>query len=179
MSEHDYLYSAKLRSKFKYLLEYFEIDNVVYVGLPPANIFRAQDQMWWYYLCKQLEMPYIIVEKYKPWADELSNEGLNVVCDDVCNYEPPTSDSILLWSHGPEHVDKDIFINCLPKLLNWYVNVVVSMPYGVWEQGGKCNPYEEHRWNPYPEDLEELGFEYISTNGPKDNKGDLFGVYYD
>ena len=179
MSEHDYLYSQKLRDKFRDVVKYFEIDHIVYVGLPPKNVFRAPGQTWWYGFCDKQKIPYTIIERYAPWAEELKKEGLNAVCADVCEFIPPTENSLLLWSHGPEHVTKERFKKSLPKLLELYNNVFIAMPYGIWEQTSSINPYEEHKWHAYPKDLKELGFEYVDTNGPMDQKGDLFGVYYD
>lgn len=179
MSEHKYLYSSKLQGKFVECLEKYNIDNVIYVGLVPANIFRAPNQLWWDGLCKSKNISSIIIEIFKPWAEELSKEGFNVVCSDIGDYYPPEGNNLLLWSHGPEHIDKNDFKNFMSKLLPLYSNIIVAMPYGIWEQTSAVNPYEEHLWHAYPEDLIDLGFAYVDTNGPKDNKGDLFGVYYD
>ena len=178
MSEHKYLYSAKLQEAFRKALEYFEVDRVVYVGLPPRSVFRAPNQLWWVDICKELNIPFTIVERFEPWAEELKSEGFDVVCSDICSYVPDTDNALLLWSHGPEHVAKDEFKVCMEWFKDKYVNIVVAMPYGVWEQSSSINPYEEHKWHGDIEDLVELGFEYVDTNGPKDQKGDLFGVYY-
>ncbi len=178
MSEHDFLYSKTLQNKFREVLDYFEVDHLVYVGLPPGNVFRAPGQMWWYSICKEVNLPYTIIERFEPWANELKEEGHNAVCADVCEYIPPTDNSLLLWSHGPEHITKEEFKKCIPFFEDKYVNFIVAMPYGIWEQTSSVNPYEEHKWHADISDLEELGFDYIGTNGPKDHKGDLFGVYH-
>ena len=179
MSEHHFLYSHNLIFKTIDVVEYFDIDNIVYVGLPPENVFRYVRQLWWCEIVDYFNIDYTIVEIFQPWAEDLKNEGWNVVWSDVKDYVPESENSLLIWSHGPEHIEKEQFSNILPTLLDRYVNVVIAMPYGIWEQTSAVNPYEEHKWHAYPEDLERLGFEYVVTNGPKDNKGDLIGVYYD
>jgi hypothetical protein len=179
MSEHDNLYSDKLIKKFEDTVVKYDIKHVVYVGLPPKDVFRAKRQMWWLRICSEHMLGITLIEIFEPWAKNLIEEGFNVVCEDICNYDPVNTDSMLLWSHGPEHISKDEFNECLPNLVKKYKNICVAMPYGIWEQGSKINPYEVHKWHADVDDLISLGFDYVDTNGPKDDFGDLFGVYYD
>ena len=177
MSEHDFLYREGIQELFKTTVKKFNINRLVYVGLPPANIFRHKNQMWWQDICKDMSIDYVILEVFRPWYTELIKEGLPALCYDVCEYVPDLN-SLLLWSHGPEHVAKDEFEACLSRLVKLYTNIIVAMPYGVWEQTSSINPYEEHKWHADVNDLTDLGFDVVETNGPKDSFGDLYGVYY-
>jgi len=179
MGEHKHLYSEGLINKFKDVITKYEIKHLVYVGLPPKDVFRAEKQLWWVDVCDEFGIDYTIIELFEPWAKKLSEEGFDVVCDDVCSYIPDRDDSLLLWSHGPEHVSKSVFEGCISRLSKVYKNMVVAMPYGFWKQGGAVNPFEEHKWHADISDLTSIGFEFVDTNGPKDKFGDLYGVYYE
>ena len=177
MGEHDYLYSDDLIALLEEVCLKHGIKHIYYVGLPPKSVFRLDSQMRWQQLCDRLGIDYTIVEIFKPWAEELSKEGFNVVCADILKFEPTKSNSLLLWSHGPEHVPKDVFINTLPTLVKRYTEVFIAMPYGVWKQSSKINPYEYHHWSALPDDLRKFGFSVVRVNGEKDNFGDLYAVY--
>ena len=178
MGEHDFLYSNDSMSLLTKALKSYGIKHVYYVGLPPKSIFRINSQMRWKGVCDSLGVKYTLVEIFKPWCDELIDEGFDAICEDILELDPPIKGSLLLWSHGPEHVEKERFIQALPDLKTRYANMFIAMPYGIWNQGSKINPYEHHLWSAVPSDLKELNFSIVRTNGPKDRFGDMYALYY-
>ena len=92
---------------------------------------------------------------------------------------------VIAWHHGPEHVSKEEFTNCLSAIMDKCERAFwVGMPWGIWEQGDlKGNPNEKHLSAWLPEELEALGFEVWTLRldskppGP-DNHNVLVGVKF-
>lgn len=116
-----------------------------------------------------------VVEAYDKNVDELraAHAGtMEIVCDDIRTWEPPTLYDMVMWWHGPEHLPKDDFSPAMDKVSAIAQQVViVGCPFGEMEHGnGDDNPYEIHQAALYPKDFEGHGFE-VKTFGEADKVG--------
>jgi len=79
---------------------------------------------------------------------------------------------VVMWWHGPEHLQKDELSDALMKCYKTSnIMSVVACPWGVYKQGVVAgNPYERHLSYLYPEFFHELGWN-TDTIGTKDCEG--------
>jgi len=79
---------------------------------------------------------------------------------------------VVLWWHGPEHVESQLLRRTLQdiKKIARYM-VVLGCPWGIYPQDSLySNPYEVHVSHLYPEFFKELGYS-TETLGRKDTPG--------
>lgn len=83
-----------------------------------------------------------------------------------------TKYDIVMWYHGPEHVQENEVIPILQKLEE-HANkmVIIACPWGIYKKGKVGgNAYEAHTSHLYPELFESIKWE-TDTIGPKDVPG--------
>lgn len=118
------------------------------------------------------------------WKENLSHlPGFpirNRILGDVKDIEKLVKNQydVIFWWHGPEHLTKQEFTE-LQISFNLFSNtlIVIGCPWGKFEQGiVDGNPYEEHKHDWEPEELENLGYEVFKTVLPR--RRDLIGIKY-
>lgn len=181
MSEHRFRHSPATQQWVAEVTKNLKIDNVVYPGLCPRSIFRAENIFWWYKLLPQWETnqeKVIVVEFDKMMYNGLvkENEFSTIINADINDYIPPKN-SVLLWSHGCEHVRESyVKFNAVPRWKQQYKAMLFFAPWGRWDQPAGSNIYEEHKWMVYEQDFLDMGFK-VFTSGPKDGFGEIIGYW--
>ncbi len=102
-----------------------------------------------------------LVEAYAPNAQHHKARGLfeTVVQGTVQDLPDLPHFDLVMWWHGPEHVERASLPRILAHLEELAPLVVLGCPYGEYRQGAVGgNEYEIHRWSIYPDDLERLGY---------------------
>lgn len=91
---------------------------------------------------------------------------------DIRNMEIPETYDVVMWWHGPEHIEADRIKDVLERLEKIAVKILVlGCPFGVYKQGAEYgNPYETHHIHFTPEFFEERGFS-VETIGTKNIPG--------
>ena len=121
---------------------------------------------WWIRICEENNIDWKILEVFEGNVNDALNKGCpadkiilgNIL--DVNNY--PTIDCMLFW-HGPEHINKEIFIKTLPEIENKVNKLIIfGMPLGFEPQDVVYdNKYEIHLSEWQPSDWELLGYKTI------------------
>lgn len=124
-----------------------------------------------------------VVEAHPPYAEGLQSPYLrpgSVLCTDILDLAPDLPDNgydVVIWHHGPEHVERRAFEEVLPHLQRVAsIALYVGMPHGRWPQGDLGgNNYDRHLTHWQPEEIASLGFD-VHTFGPPDQQTSMFGV---
>lgn len=117
---------------------------------------------WWIKICEVNNIDWKIVEIFEGNVFDAVNKGCpkdKILLGDISNVDDlPKSDCLLFW-HGPEHLEKNKFLNILPLLEKKYKVLIFGMPLGE-EPQGSCygNPYEEHVSSWTTEEWQNLGY---------------------
>lgn len=96
---------------------------------------------------------------------------LKVIHGDITNYCDDKYD-VVMWWHGPEHVDREDLDkgidNCVKMAKNY---VILGCPWGNYKEHHFNNPYEDHKSSLQPEYFESKGFyvEVMGKEGPGSN----------
>ena len=118
---------------------------------------------WWVKFCNQNNIKWNILEIFKKNITDAIKIGCpenNIIEGDLLKTQTYKNyDCILFW-HGPEHVDKEIFLNKLPEIEKKANKLIIfGMPLGEEIQGQIYgNKWEEHisSWEKY--EWEKLGY---------------------
>ena len=112
-----------------------------------------------------------IMEIWEQNVDGLRSRFPNIIQGDIRDLKIPKAD-VVMWWHGPEHVEKKELPNILTALQKQANHhAVISCPWGTHEQGTSYgNPHENHISTLYPNFFENLGWK-TSVIGEKDVKG--------
>jgi hypothetical protein len=123
---------------------------------------------WWIKVCDANQIDWHIVEVFKPNVDDAISKGCppekihNLSIDDV--EKLPNADVLMFW-HGPEHLEKSKFLSLLPKLESKYTYLIFGMPLGDEPQGEAYgNPAERHISAWYPNDWKSLGYNVVEVH---------------
>tara|TARA_R100001509_G_C4854625_1_gene211261 strand:- start:22 stop:597 length:576 start_codon:yes stop_codon:yes gene_type:complete len=137
-----------------------KIKNFINVGFHGWSDIRKH---WWINICNFNGIEWKIVEVYKPNVDNAISEGCpqsNIINLNIKHVSDlPDADCLMFW-HGPEHMEKDEFLQILPLLEDKYRMLLFGMPLGPEPQGEAYgNPFEKHvsSWQEY--EWRELGYE--------------------
>ena len=90
-----------------------------------------------------------------------------IICGDIRTHRAPNFYDVVMWWHGPEHVNLDELTKAreyLESIAKQYV--VLACPWGVFEQPPEPNPFEEHLLALYPSDFESWGYETDTIGWP-------------
>jgi hypothetical protein len=151
-----------------------EMDHILYVGWSPRDGVDHLDQLSRFESVTVLDIwgPAIKDLPVADWGGRIVGmEG------DIRDWSSLNAKHNLavIWSHGPEHMEKDDAIKVLSKIHRGFDLVVVASPHGwVGNASGVAkegNPYEEHRSGWTTEDYTALGYR-MTRQGPK---GHLIG----
>lgn len=101
-----------------------------------------------------------------------------VALGDVCRLDDLRADpaqglgtfDVVLWWHGPEHIDRDDLAATVTQLERAAERLVIlGCPWGVYPQGEFMgNPHDAHRASLYPDDFLKLGYD-VATIGQADH----------
>ncbi len=144
-----------------------ELQTLLYIGANPNRIEIVDLFYDWGY-------EITVLEAWRSNAEALIKLNKkyclfkDIICGDILDEEiwgngfgcfPGLFDVVMFW-HGPEHVDKE----SLPELLRIMEVlarkvVILACPIGKYEQGEVHeNPYELHASYLWPEDFEQYGY---------------------
>lgn len=129
--------------------------------------------------CKQNNIEWNVIEAYKPNCDDLKlgNHNYPIYNIDVRNILTLNKSwDMIIWLHGPEHVEWEDFKsirNLIEKCAN--KSVIYQAPIGHWPQDAIYgNIYEKHLATLLPEMFEELGYQ---TQMHKTSNENTFSAY--
>lgn len=142
--------------------------TIFYIG-----ISQVREEMFNLFVKKNYETT--IMEAWQPNVEALRPRFPKIIQGDIRDLNAlkllPRFD-IVMWWHGPEHVEE----RELPEILTWLHAkakryVIVACPWGVYKQGEvKGNPYEKHLSFLYPEFFQNLNWK-TSVIGERDVRG--------
>ena len=121
-----------------------------------------------------------VLEAWPANAEWVQQSGLadTVVLGDLRELDSlPLGDNydVIIWFHGPEHVEEEEFIPILNTLEQRGTVVVLGAPWGKTPQQPGVQPFERHLSGHWPEDWKQLG--YATDTLPPENVpgGNLMG----
>ena len=122
---------------------------------------------WWLKICQANGILPYVLEVFEPNRRALREYGIpNVIAGDVSEIDSifgPSSFDVVLWWHGPEHVEKSVAIQTIEKLKGCTRQMlIVGCPKGFEPQttvGG--NDHERHVSAWERSDFEKQGMETI------------------
>ena len=125
---------------------------------------------WWIDICRANDIDWHILEVFQPNVDSFlaqapAADHHRITCGNLLDLDrlyQRNFDVILHW-HGPEHLERQAFLDCLPALLaHSDLLTILGCPDGEEEQGQAYgNPFEEHLSFWSEEDFRSLGFEVL------------------
>jgi hypothetical protein len=92
---------------------------------------------WWIKICQANEVMPFVLEVFRPNVDRLVQHGVpNVHEGDVRCFSQcfERSFDIILWWHGPEHVEKNSSIACIRTLQAKCRLLILGSPWGPYPQ---------------------------------------------
>ena len=91
---------------------------------------------------------------------------------DITKFETEQKWDVVMWWHGPEHINKEDLKSTLKKIEKMAKKLVIlGCPWGRYLQGiVNNNSYQVHKNHIYPKDLIELGY-LVETIGRIDKAG--------
>jgi hypothetical protein len=131
---------------------------------------------WWIDICRANSIDWQILEVFKPNVDNFlkyapaadSHRITHGNLEDISNVLSRKYDVFFHW-HGPEHLARQSFLNCLPDIFDCTEKLVIlGCPNGHEDQDEAYgNPHEKHVSFWTPEDLQDLGFKTVVVTEKK------------
>ncbi|MDK9706540.1 MAG: hypothetical protein OEL83_05775 [Desulforhopalus sp.] len=131
---------------------------------------------WWIDICRANNIDWHILEVFEPnvrnflqHAPAADRQRISLGnLTDIDTLFTRKFDVLLHW-HGPEHLERGVFLDLLPKVLDSTRRMVIlGCPNGPEEQGQAYgNPFEEHISFWSTKDFAELGFQAITVADKK------------
>ena len=159
-------YTKREKTVVKILRKQESITSLLNVGFHDWDDERRH---WWIKICDANEIEWKILEIFKPNIDNAIKAGCpqnkliqgNIL--DTTTYN--NFDCILFW-HGPEHIEKNVFLDSLPKIEKKTNKLIIfGMPHGEEIQEAVYgNKYEEHVSAWHNNEWNDLGYETIIVN---------------
>jgi len=159
---------ARARQAFAAVPDLLDYKTLLYIGASKARV-----EMLSYFIKKNYEITIM-----EAWTENVlyyrQNSRFNIIQADVRNVNKLLLGNfdVVMWWHGPEHVEKDLLPDIFSELFKHTKKVLMlACPWGRYiQQAVRGNPYEVHRSHLYPEFFKELGFK-TSTLGRRDRRG--------
>jgi len=159
---------ARARQAFAAVPDLLDYKTLLYIGASKARV-----EMLSYFIKKNYEITIM-----EAWTENVlyyrQNSRFNIIQADVRNVNkiPLGNFDVIMWWHGPEHVEKELLPDIFNELFKHTKKVLIlACPWGLYiQQAVRGNPYEVHRSHLYPEFFKELGFK-TSTLGRRDRRG--------
>lgn len=150
-----------------------KINSFLNIGFHDYQDIRTR---WWIDICRANSIDWKILEifetnvvRFKEQAPAADHHRIVTGCvSRISEIFDQHFDVVLHW-HGPEHLERDMFLHALPGLINRTGKLLIlGCPDGHEEQGEAYNnPYEKHLSFWTIEDFASLGFQ---TQQVKDKK---------
>lgn len=150
-----------------------QLGSFLNIGFHDYQDIRTQ---WWIDICRANNIDWHILEVFEPnvhnflkHAPEADHHRIHLGnLQDISDIFEGTFDVVLHW-HGPEHLDKDIYLQLLPEIISKTKKLLIlGCPNGHEDQGQAYgNPYEEHLSFWTGEDFHQLGFRTIEVSDKK------------
>lgn len=166
-------YTGRRESVLRLCPTLFEAKRILYIGAKHDRFDFADEMREGKCSVYVLEafLPNVTYLRTLPWLK-------GVIHGDVRDISPGaeifgnTAFDVVLWWHGPEHIEGELLGSVLQRLeaiaKEW---VVLGCPWGLYEQGSVGgNPWERHISHHYPETYEALGYS-VECLGETDVKG--------
>jgi hypothetical protein len=124
---------------------------------------------WWIKICEENNINWKILEIFKNNVEDTINKGCSkekIQLGNILNVnEYENVDCMLFW-HGPEHIDKQTFIDTLPEIEKKVNKLIIfGMPLGYEPQDVVYdNKYEIHLSEWHPEDWKKMGYDVIEVH---------------
>lgn len=166
----------RTKSLLKLAPDLFKYKSVLYIGAIPPEINNQYDNpeagMAYLKEFKQAEYKITIIEVHLPNYELLVNKHHYEVHH--CSIEDFNNGKydVVMWWHGPEHVEESKLLGVLSKLEDIANHLVVlGCPWGRYELGQiHGNPYQEHKAYLYPKSFPGYETDCIGTvNVPGSN----------
>ncbi len=153
--------------------------RVLYVG---ANVDRFQ--LYGLLAGKALH----VLEVFKPYVEALRAspafrlesviQGNVLEADAVPEVARLAPFDLLVWWHGPEHVDMDAaraLLGPTGGVHRLYTKaILLGCPWGVYKQGAvDANEWQKHRWHPLPDFFLNLGYSVYTVGEPHSKEGHI------
>lgn len=143
--------------------------SLLYIGAKKSRIRMIDLFITANYIIDIIEIWPLNIEGLKDF------EGIRtIIKGDVRNVSEMNlaSYDVVMWFHGPEHVQEKELYKILDDLKKISKKLIVTAcPWGIYKQGkARGNIHEQHLSYLYPEFFKELGWE-INTVGREDVKG--------
>jgi hypothetical protein len=146
------------------ILKTLDIKSFINVGF---HDWQDPRRHWWIKICDINNIDWKIIEVFEHNVQDAIQKGCDenkIILENIANVDDlPESDCLMFW-HGPEHLDKTIFLEILPKLEKKYKILIFGMPLGE-EPQGVCygNPFEEHISSWTTNEWKEMGYEVMEV----------------
>ena len=141
------------------------LKTILYIGVWPDR-FQFETQL------KKIGYDITIIEAFYPYVAQSRARGYEAFHSDICEFTTDREWDVVMWWHGPEHIEKKILpqtLKSLEKMANNYV--VLGVPWGKYSQGNKDdNKWMIHKATLFPNDFLELGYK-VETLGKENKRG--------
>jgi hypothetical protein len=120
------------------------------------------------------------LEVWPAYADELKTRKWydSVECGDIAEWNDPQDYDLVVWWHGPEHMDLDRALETIQRLPTLVPEVWLATPWGKCPQGvHRGNPYQRHLSTWYPELYEQCDYA-VGGSGKPNKRGSHLVAWY-
>jgi len=119
-----------------------------------------------------------VIDIWKPNVKDMRQNlkyVYNVFYGDIRNFDFKAVYDVIMFWHGPEHLEKADIPVLLERLKKYAAKLIIfGCPYGYYEQGPEYgNPYETHRSHWDREDFVKLGMESDAIGYKDSLKGNI------
>ncbi len=145
------------KQQFKQIIknipEIKDSQTILYIGAR-ADSFQIKEYM------QKLDLKITILEIFHPNVVFLRNKGFEVIEADITKYKTERQWDIILWWHGPEHIEKSEIFEVLKNLEKIESKaVILGCPWGLHPQNTIYNNIHEiHKCTLYEEDFKSLDY---------------------
>lgn len=119
---------------------------------------------WWIRICEENGIDWKILEIFKENVDDTIRKGCppdKIILGDILNTEIYQNVDCLLFWHGPEHIDKQTFLQKLPDIEKKVSKLIIfGMPLGYEPQDvvyGNIHEVHVSEWQ--PDEWKKLGYD--------------------
>ena len=159
-------YTKREKTVVKILKKNPQIKSFLNVGFHDWDDERRH---WWIKICTENNMEWKILEIFKQNIEKAIQKGCpknKLIEGNILNTNTYDNfDCILFW-HGPEHIEKTVFLNALSQIENKANKLIIfGMPHGEEIQEAVYgNKFEEHVSAWYSNEWKDLGYSTIVVN---------------
>lgn len=145
------------KQRFKQIIknipEIKDSQTILYIG-------AKNDRFQFKEYLQKLGLKITILEIFHPNVAFLRNKGFEVIEADITKYKTEKQWDIILWCHGPEHIEKSEIFKVLKNLEKIASKaVILGGPWGLYPQNAIYNNIHEiHKCTLYEEDFKILDY---------------------